>query len=88
MQPYTPYPQPRVPFSASSQPNLYSNSKQTAEPHSNAQQQKSYLFHKVQALLPYLADVLKQNDNRSHGIVGKLSGLRDNLDGIFEEMEK
>jgi len=39
-------------------------------------------------LLPYLSDVLRQNEDKTSGVVNKLSGLRDNLDGIFEDLEK
>jgi predicted ribosome quality control (RQC) complex YloA/Tae2 family protein len=42
----------------------------------------------VQALLPYLGEILNQNDVRTSGIVGKLSHLRENLDYIFEDAEK
>lgn len=49
---------------------------------------KSYLLQKVQALLPYLGEILSQNDMRTNGIVGKLSHLRENLDGIFEDAER
>jgi hypothetical protein len=31
---------------------------------------------------------LRQNDDRTSGVVNKLSGLRDNIDGIFEDLEK
>jgi chromosome segregation ATPase len=58
------------------------------EPQPPTGKQKSYLLQKVQALLPYLAEILRQNDDRSNGVVGKLSNLRDNLDLIFEDMEK
>jgi len=43
-------------------------------------------MQKVQALIPYLNEILKQNDSRTSGIVGKLSGLKDNLDGIFYDI--
>jgi len=42
----------------------------------------------VQALLPYLSEILNQNDVRTSGIVGKLSHLKENLDGIFEDAER
>lgn len=42
----------------------------------------------MQALLPYLSEILNQNDVRTSGIVGKLSNLRENLDNIFENAEK
>jgi len=44
---------------------------------------KSYLLQKVQSLLPYLSDILRQNDTKASGIVDKMNGLKDNLDGIF-----
>ena len=87
MNPYNPYPS-RSPFSASSQPNLFTSARSPVEPVASNQKQRSYLLRKVQALLPYLAEILRQNDDRTYGIVGKLSGLRDNLDGIFEDLEK
>ena len=89
MQNYTPYPS-RSPFTASSHPNLYSSNGQrpSNEPNQSNNRQKSYLIQKVQALLPYLAEILRQNDDRTNGVVGKLSGLRDNLDGVFEDLEK
>lgn len=54
MQPYSPYPV-RTPFSASSQPNIYSSARQPQEPVTSNNRQKSYLLQKVQALIPYLA---------------------------------
>lgn len=50
---------------------------------SQPNQQKSHLVKKVQALFPYLNDILGQNDLRSNNLVSKLVNLRDNLDGIF-----
>jgi hypothetical protein len=44
---------------------------------------KSYLLQKVQALLPFLSEILRQNDAKASGIVNRMTGLRDNLDGIF-----
>ncbi len=46
---------------------------------------KSYLLHKVRQLLPYLEEILSQNDRLASGIVGKLAHLKDNIDGIFED---
>lgn len=54
----------------------------------SANRTKSYLIQKVQALIPYLNEILKQNDSRTVEIVAKLSGLKDNLDGIFSDIEK
>lgn len=73
----SPYPQ-RTPPYAPSQQTL-----QAASTHAPPGATKSYLLSKVQALLPYLAEILNQNDVRTSGIVGKLSHLRENLDGIF-----
>lgn len=87
MQPYSPYPI-RTPFSASSQPNLFTSSRQPQEPIASNNRHKSYLLQKVQALIPYLGEILRQNEDRTSGIVGKLSGLKDNLDFIFEDLEK
>jgi|JI9StandDraft_2_1071091.scaffolds.fasta_scaffold96017_2 hypothetical protein len=84
---HTPYPL-MSPYSVPSQPNLHATNRAQLEPQTSNARQKSYLIQKVQALLPYLAEILKQNDDRTLGIVGKLSGLRDNLDGIFEDLEK
>lgn len=84
---YTPYPL-RTPYSVPSQPNLHTASRLPQESQGPNTRQKSYLIQKVQALLPYLAEILRQNDDRTLGIVGKLSGLRENLDGIFEDLEK
>lgn len=83
--PYTPYPL-RTPYSVPSQPNLHSTTRAPPDTQPSNARQKSYLIQKVQALLPYLAEILKQNDDRTVGIVGKLSGLRDNLDGIFQDL--
>lgn len=85
--PHTPYPL-RTPYSVPSQPNLYPASRLPQDSQGPNARQKSYLIQKVQALLPYLAEILRQNDDRTLGIVGKLSGLRENLDGIFEDLEK
>lgn len=49
---------------------------------------RGYLVQKVEALFPYLNEILGQNDLRTNNIVGKLIGLRDNLDGIFEDIEQ
>ncbi len=87
INPHTPYPL-RTPYSATSQPNLHTSSRPPLEAQTTNPRQRSYLIQKVQALLPYLAEILRQNDDRTVGIVGKLSGLRDNLDGIFEDLEK
>ena len=87
MQNYTPYPQ-RTSFAVSSQPNLSNSYRQVPEPQLAAQRHKSYLIQKMQALLPYLSDVLRQNDDRTSGVVNKLTGLKDNMDGIFEDLER
>lgn len=82
---HTPY-QARTPYSSTSQPYLYTSSKLPPEPQPSNARTKSYLLQKVQALLPYLAEILRQNDDRTSGVVSKLSGLRDNIDGIFEDL--
>ena len=77
----------KLPGAANS--GLYVNTSNISQtpPHghesSQANQQKSYLLQKVQALFPYLNDILGQNDLRSNNLVSKLINLRDNLDGIF-----
>lgn len=83
----TPYPA-RTPGSGLSRQALHASTQGHIEAQPSNTRQKSYLIQKVQALLPYLAEILKQNDDRALGIVGKLSGLRDNLDTIFEDLEK
>jgi hypothetical protein len=70
------------------QPQKLGNGRQSVEPVSGNNRTKSYLIQKVQALIPYLNEILKQNDSRTVGIVDKLSGLKDNLDGIFSDIEK
>lgn len=82
MQNYSPYPYGNN-FSAGSQTNFLTGNRQTSQPQVSSQRHKSYLLQKMQALLPYLSDVLRQNDDRTSGVVGKLTGLKDNLDGIF-----
>lgn len=72
----TPYPQRTPPYLPSQQALL-------TTPNQTSSATKSYLLQKVQALLPYLSEILNQNDVRTSGIVGKLSHLRENLDGIF-----
>jgi hypothetical protein len=74
--PVSPYPQRTPPYLPSQQALL-------TTPNQNSSATKSYLLQKVQALLPYLSEILSQNDVRTNGIVGKLSHLRENLDGIF-----
>jgi hypothetical protein len=68
----------------------YAPSQQSLQgvPQQSSNATKSYLLNKVQALLPYLGAILSQNDERTSGIVGKLSHLRENLDGIFEDAER
>jgi len=60
----------------------------SSEINTNNNRTKSYLLQKVQALLPYLSEILRQNDARTSGIVGKLSNLKDNLDGMFEDIDR
>lgn len=72
----SPYPQRLAP-SAPSQQSLQPI---PVGPNNNT---KSYLLHKVRALLPYLEEILSQNDQRTNGVVGKLAHLKDNIDGIF-----
>lgn len=67
-----------VPFQAQSFPSAGLTPGDTG-----ANRTKSYLLQKVQALLPYLSEILRQNDAKASGIVSKISGLKDNLDGIF-----
>jgi len=82
---YSPYPL-KTNNSASSLPYVPSAIRPPAEPQPSNARTKSYLLQKVQALLPYLAEILKQNDDRTSGVVNKLSGLRDNIDGIFADL--
>ena len=44
---------------------------------------KGNILQKIEALFPYLQEVMGQNDTRSNQIVSKLVGLRENLDSIF-----
>ena len=83
----TPYPQ-RSPHYVSSTHNLHTTTRPTPEPFNPNVSNKSYLLLLVQALLPYLSEILNQNDARTSGIVGKLSHLKENLDGIFEDAER
>jgi hypothetical protein len=71
----SPYPQ-RSPHYVSSTQNLHTATRPTPEPFAQNGSNKSYLLQKVQALLPYLSEILSQNDVRTSGIVGKLSHLR------------
>ena len=77
----SPYPQRTPPYLPLQQALLNTPQQQSSA-------NKSYLLQKVQALLPYLSEILNQNDVRTNGIVGKLSHLRENLDGIFEDAER
>ena len=43
------------------------------------------IIQKIEALFPYLEDVMGRNDSRSKEIIEKLAALRDGLDNIFEE---
>ena len=43
------------------------------------------IIQKIEALFPYLEDVMGRNDSRSKEIIDKLAALRDGLDNIFEE---
>ncbi len=83
----SPYPV-RSPLSVPSQQNLHTTGRGGSQNYGSNGVTKSYLLQKVQALLPYLGQILKQNDTRTQGIVGKLSHLRENLDYIFEDAEK
>ena len=87
MQNYSPY-NFGASYSASSQSNLQGLNRLNSEPQGSSQRHKSYLLQKMQALLPYLSEVLRQNDDRTNGVVNKLTGLKDNMDGIFEDLEK
>lgn len=83
----SPYPI-RSPHSVPSQQNLHSTARVASQNNRSNGPTKSYLLQKVEALLPYLSEILNQNDVRTSGIVGKLSHLRENLDFIFEDAEK
>jgi hypothetical protein len=83
----SPYPL-RSPSYVPSQSNLPTNIRPIQESYPSNVPTKSHLLQKVQALLPYLSEILNQNDVRTSGIVGKLSSLRENLDGIFEDAER
>jgi hypothetical protein len=87
MQNYSPY-NFGASYSASSHSNLQGLNRLNSEPQGSSQRHKSYLIQKMQALLPYLSAVLKQNDDKTNGVVNKLTGLKDNMDGIFEDLEK
>ncbi|CAM6000093.1 unnamed protein product [Sphagnum balticum] len=52
-------------------------------PASNAQ-----LIQKIEALFPYMEDIVGQNDNRTNQIINKLLGLRESLEGVFSEIEQ
>ncbi len=71
----SPYPQ-RSAHYVSSTHNLHTASRPPTEVPAQNVANKSYLLQKVQALLPYLSEILSQNDARTSGIVGKLSYLR------------
>ena len=45
------------------------------------------IIQKIEALFPFLEDVMGRNDSRSKEIIEKLAALRDGLDNIFEEFE-
>ncbi len=47
---------------------------------------KSHIIEKIEALFPFLQDIMGQNDARSNQIINKLVTLRDGLDGIFDEI--
>lgn len=49
---------------------------------------KSHIIEKIEALFPFLQDIMGQNDARSNQIISKLTNLRDGLDGIFQEIEE
>lgn len=83
----SPYPI-RSPHSVPSQQNLHSIARAGSQNNASNGATKTYLLQKVEALLPYLSEILNQNDSRTSGIVGKLSHLRENLDNIFENAEK
>lgn len=48
---------------------------------------KSHIIEKIEALFPFLQDIMGQNDARSNQIISKLTHLRDNLDGVFDDIE-
>lgn len=48
---------------------------------------KTEIIQKIENLFPFLQDIMGQNDVRSNTIIERLLGLRDNLDGIFLEIE-
>jgi hypothetical protein len=47
---------------------------------------KSHIVEKIEALFPFLQDIMGQNDARSNQIISKLVTLRDGLDGVFNEI--
>ena len=47
---------------------------------------KSHIVEKIEALFPFLQDIMGQNDARSNQIISKLVNLRDGLDGVFNDI--
>jgi hypothetical protein len=45
---------------------------------------RSTIIQKIEALFPYLQEIMGKNDARSDEIIKKLMGLRDGLDQVFE----
>jgi ABC-type transporter Mla subunit MlaD len=76
------------PYPLRSPPNAPSQQTLQGVPQQPSGATKSYLLEKVRALLPYLGEILRQNSVSTNGIVDKLSHLRENLDGIFDDAER
>ena len=45
---------------------------------------KATIIQRIEALFPFLEEIMGKNDKRSQEIINKLMALRDGLDGIFE----
>ena len=45
---------------------------------------KATIIQRIEALFPFLQEIMGKNDARSQEIINKLIGLRDGLDQIFE----
>ena len=46
------------------------------------------IIQKIEALFPYLQDIMGKNDSRSNQIINQLVNLRDGLDQMYEEIEE
>ena len=45
---------------------------------------RATIINRIDALFPYLQEIMGKNDARSEEIIRKLMALRDGLDSIFE----